>query len=34
VAITGDITTMPGLPRRPNAERVDVTSDGAITGLF
>jgi formate--tetrahydrofolate ligase len=34
VAITGDITTMPGLPRRPNAERVDVTPDGAITGLF
>src|SRR6266853_1209240 len=33
VAITGDITTMPGLPRRPNAERVDVTPDGAITGL-
>src|SRR6266852_3579919 len=34
VAITGDITTMPGLPRRPNAERVDVTPDGVITGLF
>jgi formate--tetrahydrofolate ligase len=34
VAITGDITTMPGLPRRPNAERVDVTPDGGITGLF
>src|SRR5215470_15835158 len=34
VAITGDITTMPGLPRRPNAERVDVTADGQITGLF
>jgi formate--tetrahydrofolate ligase len=34
VAITGDITTMPGLPRRPNAERVDVTPDGRITGLF
>jgi formate--tetrahydrofolate ligase len=34
VAITGDITTMPGLPRRPNAERVDVTPDGTITGLF
>ena len=34
VAITGDITTMPGLPRRPNAERVDVTADGTITGLF
>ena len=34
VAITGDITTMPGLPRRPNAERVDVTPEGVITGLF
>jgi formate--tetrahydrofolate ligase len=34
VAITGDITTMPGLPRRPNAEKVDVTPDGVITGLF
>jgi formate--tetrahydrofolate ligase len=34
VAITGDITTMPGLPRRPNAEKVDVTPDGRITGLF
>jgi formate--tetrahydrofolate ligase len=34
VAITGDITIMPGLPRRPNAERVDVTPDGTITGLF
>jgi formate--tetrahydrofolate ligase len=34
VAITGDITTMPGLPRRPNAEQVDVTADGVITGLF
>ena len=34
VAITGDITTMPGFPRKPNAEGVDVTSDGRITGLF
>jgi formate--tetrahydrofolate ligase len=34
VAITGDITTMPGFPRKPNAEGVDVTSDGCITGLF
>jgi len=25
---------MPGLPRRPNAEKVDVTPDGVITGLF
>jgi formate--tetrahydrofolate ligase len=34
VALTGDITTMPGFPRRPNAEGVDVTPEGAITGLF
>ena len=34
VALTGDITTMPGFPRRPNAEGVDVSADGAITGLF
>jgi formate--tetrahydrofolate ligase len=34
VAQAGDITTMPGLPRRPNAEGVDVTAEGAITGLF
>jgi formate--tetrahydrofolate ligase len=34
VALTGDITTMPGLPRRPNAEGVDVDADGKITGLF
>ena len=34
VALTGEIITMPGLPRRPNAENVDVAPDGAITGLF
>ncbi len=34
VALAGDITTMPGLPRKPNAEGVDVASDGIITGLF
>ena len=34
VAITGDITTMPGFPRKPNAEGVDVAPDGTITGLF
>ena len=34
VAQAGDITTMPGLPRKPNAEGVDVTAEGAITGLF
>jgi formate--tetrahydrofolate ligase len=34
VALAGDITTMPGLPRKPNAEGVDLTPDGIITGLF
>jgi formate--tetrahydrofolate ligase len=33
VAITGDIMTMPGLPRRPAAEGVDVDLSGHITGL-
>lgn len=34
VVLTGDIMTMPGLPKSPAAERIDVTSDGKITGLF
>jgi formate--tetrahydrofolate ligase len=34
VAHTGDIMTMPGLPKRPAAEGMHVTSDGTITGLF
>lgn len=34
VAMTGDIMTMPGLPKSPAAERIDVTDDGIITGLF
>jgi len=34
VALTGDILTMPGLPRSPNAERIDVDPDGRITGLL
>jgi formate--tetrahydrofolate ligase len=34
VALTGDITTMPGLPRRPNAERIEVTPEGTITGVL
>jgi formate--tetrahydrofolate ligase len=33
VPITGDILTMPGLPRVPNAERMDVDTEGRITGL-
>jgi formate--tetrahydrofolate ligase len=34
VAITGDIMTMPGLPKLPAAERIDVDSTGRISGLF
>ncbi|MBR5277838.1 MAG: formate--tetrahydrofolate ligase, partial [Clostridia bacterium] len=34
VVLTGDILTMPGLPKVPAAERIDVTDDGLITGLF
>ena len=34
VALTGSIMTMPGLPKVPAAERIDVTSDGKIVGLF
>lgn len=34
VAITGDIMTMPGLPKVPAAENIDVDKEGKITGLF
>jgi formate--tetrahydrofolate ligase len=34
VAIAGDIMTMPGLPKTPAAEAIDVDDDGNITGLF
>ena len=34
VALTGDIMTMPGLPKVPAAEKIDVDDDGNITGLF
>ena len=34
VALTGDIMTMPGLPRVPAAERIDVDENGVISGLF
>ncbi|MCI5500670.1 MAG: formate--tetrahydrofolate ligase, partial [Lachnospiraceae bacterium] len=33
VALTGTIMTMPGLPKHPAAERIDVNDDGVITGL-
>ena len=34
VALTGDIMTMPGLPKVPAAEKIDVDENGRITGLF
>lgn len=34
VAFTGEIVTMPGLPKSPNAERIDVDNAGIISGLF
>ena len=34
VALTGEIMTMPGLPKRPAAEKIDVDENGKITGLF
>ncbi|MGZ8227106.1 MAG: formate--tetrahydrofolate ligase [Methylococcaceae bacterium] len=34
VAIAGDMMTMPGLPKVPAAERIDIDDDGRITGLF
>ena len=34
VALTGDVMTMPGLPKQPAAYGIDVDDDGRITGLF
>lgn len=34
VALAGDMMTMPGLPKSPAAERIDIDHDGKITGLF
>ncbi len=34
VVLTGDVMTMPGLPKHPAAENIDVDSDGVIHGLF
>ena len=34
VALTGNILTMPGLPKHPAAENMNITEDGKITGLF
>jgi formate--tetrahydrofolate ligase len=34
VAYTGDIMTMPGLPKKPAAYSIDIDDDGNISGLF
>jgi formate--tetrahydrofolate ligase len=34
IPITGEIMRMPGLPEEPASERIDITSDGEILGLF
>ena len=34
VVLTGNIMTMPGLPKVPAAERMQVSEDGTVTGLF
>ena len=34
VALTGSVMTMPGLPKKPSAEKIDIDKDGKITGLF
>ena len=34
VALTGEILTMPGLPKVPAAEKIDVDESGKISGLF
>ncbi|MCK9349974.1 MAG: formate--tetrahydrofolate ligase [Clostridiaceae bacterium] len=34
VALTGDVMTMPGLPKVPSAEKIDVDESGKISGLF
>jgi formate--tetrahydrofolate ligase len=32
--VCGDIMTMPGLPKQPSAEVIDLTDDGQVVGLF
>ena len=34
VALTGNVMTMPGLPKKPAAEGIDINSQGVVTGLF
>ena len=34
VALTGNVMTMPGLPKKPSAELIDIDAKGTVTGLF
>ena len=34
VVLTGDVMTMPGLPKKPSSENIDVDANGKISGLF
>ena len=34
VALTGNVMTMPGLPKVPSAEKIDIDENGVISGLF
>jgi len=34
MVLTGDILTMPGLPKVPAAERIDLLPDGSLDGIF
>ena len=34
VMLTGEIMTMPGLPKKPAAENIDIDNEGRISGLF
>ncbi len=34
VAYAGDVLTMPGLPKAPGAETIDIDADGNVVGLF
>jgi formate--tetrahydrofolate ligase len=34
VALTGDVMIMPGLPKVPSAEKIDIDENGVISGLF
>ena len=34
VVLTGDIMTMPGLPKNPAAESIDIDAQGQVVGLF